>query len=85
MSDIVDHFFPPLSHSNKCTSNEFSNVNYWRHPMPVVDPMDLAIASCIDEKTKLAAITTNDSPSIVTASTVTTAISFGDDARKTKS
>ncbi|KAK7468227.1 hypothetical protein BaRGS_00036550 [Batillaria attramentaria] len=41
MSDIADHFFPPIDKANKSMSNEYSNVNYWRHPMPPIDQLDL--------------------------------------------
>ena len=34
MSDVVDHFFPPME---RCAhANDFSSVKYWRQPFPYV-------------------------------------------------
>lgn len=49
MSDIADHFFPPINSANKSMSNEYSNVNYWRNPMPQIDQLDLERLSIADE------------------------------------
>ncbi|XP_067665349.1 phosphatidate phosphatase LPIN2-like [Haliotis asinina] len=36
MSDVVDHFFPPVEKSQACLE-EFSSVSYWREPLPPID------------------------------------------------
>ncbi|KAK6960528.1 phosphatidate phosphatase LPIN3 [Biomphalaria glabrata] len=42
MSDIVDHFFPSLDHVDMGTLVEFNPVNYWRSPLPVLGPDEIA-------------------------------------------
>ncbi|KAL8610643.1 hypothetical protein ACOMHN_047212 [Nucella lapillus] len=41
MSDVADHFFPPIDVRNRSISTEYSNVNYWRHPPRTIDSIDL--------------------------------------------
>ncbi|XP_025089282.1 LOW QUALITY PROTEIN: phosphatidate phosphatase LPIN1-like [Pomacea canaliculata] len=43
MSDIADHFFPPISLANRGMSNEYSNVTYWRQPVSSVDQLDIEL------------------------------------------
>jgi hypothetical protein len=41
LTDVADHFFPPL-HKIPCSrASEFSHVQYWREPLPEVSPFEV--------------------------------------------
>ena len=76
MSDIADHFFPPINVANRSMSNAYSNVNYWRNPPADIDQQDLALLTTICETSKAAAaaaITTVATAATATTTTTTTA------------
>ncbi|XP_070209422.1 phosphatidate phosphatase LPIN2-like [Littorina saxatilis] len=81
MSDIADHFFPPISVDSRSMSNEFSSVNYWRTPPPIVDPLDLVTVTTLNETVTatmpitVATMTAAPTATATTTATVTLAVS----------
>lgn len=41
LTDVADHFFPPLHKIRGPRSSEFNQVEYWREPLPEVSPMEV--------------------------------------------
>lgn len=41
LSDIADHYFPPVIHENALESSEFSNTTFWRQPIEMVNETEL--------------------------------------------
>ncbi|KAK6168129.1 hypothetical protein SNE40_022017 [Patella caerulea] len=48
LSNISDHFFPPLL-KKRGPTNEFSSVNYWRQPLPEIEPFEENTVLTVDE------------------------------------
>jgi hypothetical protein len=54
MSDVADHFFPPINPTTRSMSNEFSNVNYWRQAPLTIAPDDIAAIATVTDETAAA-------------------------------
>ncbi|XP_076083384.1 phosphatidate phosphatase LPIN1-like isoform X1 [Mytilus galloprovincialis] len=43
LTDIADHYFPPVIHENALESSEFSNTTFWREPLIQIEDTDLQL------------------------------------------
>jgi len=41
MTDVADHFFPPVHKLPGNRISEYSEVNYWREPLPAISPVEV--------------------------------------------
>ena len=41
LSDVVDHFFPPVHKLPDLRANEFNQVQYWREPLPEISHVEI--------------------------------------------
>ncbi|KAL4217721.1 Lipin-3 [Mactra antiquata] len=41
LTDVADHFFPPLHKVPGTRASEFSQVQYWREPLPEISPVEI--------------------------------------------
>lgn len=41
LTDVADHFFPPLHKIPGPRASEFSEVQYWREPLPEISPVEV--------------------------------------------
>lgn len=41
LSDIADHYFPPVIHDQALECSEFSNTTYWRNPIIEIDDTEI--------------------------------------------
>ena len=39
--DVADHFFPPVHKLQQKHSSEYSQVEYWRDPLPEISPIEV--------------------------------------------
>ncbi|XP_076456760.1 phosphatidate phosphatase LPIN1-like [Babylonia areolata] len=73
MSDVADHFFPPIDVANRSISNEYSNVNYWRTPPPTIETIDISILASAEDGGKASTTTTTAATATATTTTTTCA------------
>ncbi|XP_052097094.1 phosphatidate phosphatase LPIN1-like isoform X1 [Mytilus californianus] len=43
LTDIADHYFPPVIHENALECSEFSNTTFWREPLIEIEDTDLQL------------------------------------------
>lgn len=41
LTDVADHFFPPLHRICGPRTSEFNQVHYWREPLPEISPVEV--------------------------------------------
>ncbi|XP_052763663.1 phosphatidate phosphatase LPIN3-like isoform X1 [Mya arenaria] len=49
LTDVADHFFPPIHKLPGNRASEYNEVNYWREPLPELSPIEADIVTIGDE------------------------------------
>lgn len=42
LTDVADHFFPPVHKLQQKQAGEYTQVEYWREPLPEISPIEMA-------------------------------------------
>lgn len=51
MMDVADHFFPPVHKLQQKQAGEYSQVEYWRDPLPEISPIEIEVVTGVASST----------------------------------